>query len=300
MLSTSALPDSPGLREARRYPVTTGIAAAALLISLADWAGIELPLFFDIRFTVQPWRLVTSSLPHVNGLHLLFNLCWLWTFGTVLERSLGPWRYAALVAAVATVSAAAEYALLVGGIGLSGVVYGLLGFLWARRSDPRFQPFAQPATVWLFVFWFLLCLALTLADIWPVANVAHAAGAIAGVVLGGLPAVTARKRRVRLAAAAGLLALALAGATHLRPYVSLTPGPAAVREGYLGYRALLAGQDVQAAALLAMAVRLDGSRAPDWFNLGLALSRLDFPGPARQAFAAAARLRQARGDHPAR
>jgi membrane associated rhomboid family serine protease len=300
MLSTSALPDSPGLWEARRYPVTTGIAVAALLLSLAEWAGIELPLFFDVRFTVQPWRLVTSMLPHVNGLHLVFNFCWLWTFGTVLERSLGAWRYAALVVAVESVSAAAEYALLVGGIGLSGVVYGFLGFLWARRSDPRFQPFVQPATVWLFVFWFLLCLALTLADIWPVANVAHAAGAIAGVALGALPANTARRRRARLAAAAGLVALALAGATVLRPSVNLTPGDAATRDGYLGYRALLAGQDMQAAALLAMTVRLDGSRGQSWFNLGIALSRLDLPGPARRAFEAAARLRQTASSYPAR
>jgi membrane associated rhomboid family serine protease len=300
MLSTSALPHSPGLWEARRYPVTTGIALAALLVSLADWSGIELPVFFDIRFTVQPWRLVTSMLPHVNGLHLLFNFCWLWTFGTVLERSLGPWRYLALVAGLESVSAAAEYALLGGSIGLSGVVYGFLGFLWARRSDPRFQPFARPATVGFFVLWFFLCLMLTVAGIWPVANVAHAAGAATGVLLGALPADSTRRRRARLAAAAGVVALALAGASVLRPYVNLTPAEAATRDGYAGYRALLAGQDMQAAALLAMAVRLDGTRAEQWFNLGLALSRLELREPARQAFTAAARLRQAGSAYPAR
>jgi membrane associated rhomboid family serine protease len=299
-LHRSALPDSPGLWEARRYPVTAGIAVAALVVSLAHWAGVELPLFFDVRFAIQPWRLVTSMLPHVNGLHLLFNFCWLWTFGTALERSLGSWRFMALVAALESVSAAAEYALLVGGIGLSGVVYGLLGFLWARGTDPRYQPFVQPATVWLFVFWFFLCLALTLAEIWPVANVAHAAGAVAGVALGALPANTARGRHARLAGATGLVALALAGATVLRPSVNLSRDDAATRDGYLGYRALLAGQDMQAAALLAMAVRLDGSRRPAWFNLGLALSRLDLPEPARQAFAAAARAPGGGSAYPAR
>src|SRR5262245_50347999 len=223
MLSSAALPDSPGLWEARRYPVTTGIAVAALLVSLADWAGIELPLFFDVRFVLQPWRLVTSMLPHVNVLHFLFNLCWLWTFGTVLERALGPWRYLVLVAALESVSAAAEYAFTVGGVGLSGVVYGFLGFLWTRRRDARFQPLVQPATVQLLVFGSFLCIVLTVTGSWLVANVSHAAGIATGVLLGRLPADTARRRRVRMAVTAGLLVLALASATALRRYVNLTP-----------------------------------------------------------------------------
>jgi hypothetical protein len=103
-----------------------------------------------------------------------------------------------------------------------------------------------------------------------------------------------------MAAAAGVVALALVGATVLRHHANLTPAQAAARDGYAGYLALLAGQDMQAAALLAMAVRLDGRRTQDWFNLGLALSRLDFPEPARQAFNAAARLRQPASGYPAR
>jgi Flp pilus assembly protein TadD len=154
--------------------------------------------------------------------------------------------------------------------------------------------------VGFFVLWFFLCLMLTVAGIWPVANVAHAAGAATGVLLGALPADSTRRRRARLAAAAGVVALALAGASVLRPYVNLTPAEAATRDGYAGYRALLAGQDMQAAALLAMAVRLDGTRAEQWFNLGLALSRLELREPARQAFTAAARLRQAGSAYPAR
>jgi membrane associated rhomboid family serine protease len=165
MYSSSLLPESPGLCEARRYPVTAGIAVAALLVSLAEWVLIELPFFFDIRFVLQPWRVVTSMLPHVNGVHLVFNFCWFWAFGTALERALGSWRYAALVAGLESVSAAAEYALFVGGVGLSGVLYGFLGFLWVRRRDARFQPLVQPATVLALVFWFFLCVVLTVAEI---------------------------------------------------------------------------------------------------------------------------------------
>jgi membrane associated rhomboid family serine protease len=292
MYSSSTFPESPGLWEARRYPVTAGIAVAALLVSLAGWMGIELPFLFDIRLVVQPWRVVTSMLPHGDLVHFLFNLCWLWAFGTALERALGPWRYAALVAGLESVSAAAEYALLVGGAGLSGVVYGFFGFLWARRRDPQFQALVQPATAVLFVVWFFVCLALTLTGVWLVANVSHAAGAGAGFLLGRLGADTVPRREARLAVAAGLVALALAGASILRPYVNLTPAEAAVRDGYAGYRALLRGQDLQAVALLGMAVRLDAGLEPAWFNLEIALRRLGLHELATRADAAAARLRQ--------
>lgn len=289
MLHLPDLPDAPGLREARRYPITAGVAALAILVSIADWAGIELPFFFDIRFVLQPWRVVTSILPHVDVLHLAFNLYWLWLFGTVLERSLGSWRYVALVTALAAVSSAAEYTLVVGGVGLSGVGYGFLGFLWARRTDPRFHPFVRPATVQLFVFWFLLCVVLTVAEIWRVGNVAHGVGAATGVLLGRLPADTARRRRARLAVAAGLMMLALSGATVLRPYVNLAPARAADQAGYEGYRALLGGRNVQAATLLSTALRLDDRRAWLWFNLGIAYDRLELAEFAWQAFERAAR-----------
>jgi GlpG protein len=269
--------------------VTAGVAALAILVSLAAWAGIELPLSFDVRFVLQPWRVVTSIPPHVDVLHLAFNLYWLWALGTVLERSLGSWRYVAFVAGLPGVAGAAEYALEVGGVGLSGVVYGFVGFMRARRDDTRFQPFVRPAIVQLFVFWFFLCVVLTLGGIWRVGNVAHAVGAATGFLLGRLRSDTARQRRVRLAVAAGLVALAFTGATVLRPYVSLTPAQAAEWDAYSGYLALVGGRDVPAAVLLLSAVRLDDSQAPPWFNLRIALDRLDLPDLAQHAFERAGR-----------
>src|SRR5262249_32117890 len=197
MLYPPGLPEVPRLREARRFPITAGLGALAILASLAAWAGIDLPLSFDVRFVLQPWRGVTSILPHVDLLHLVFNLYWLWAFGTVLERALGSWRYVALVGLLASVSAAAEYALVVSGVGLSGVLYGLLGFMWARRTDPQYQRVVRPQTVQLFVAWFFVCVLLTLTGIWRVGNVAHAAGAATGVLLGRLRADTAQRRRAR-------------------------------------------------------------------------------------------------------
>src|SRR5262249_41368796 len=117
--------------------------------------------------------------------------------------------------------------------------------------------------------------------------------------VGRLRSDTARRRRVRLAGAAGLVTLALAGATVLRPYVSLMPTRAAEWDAYSGYLASVSGRNLQAAALLMSAVRLDRTDAPSWFNLGVALHRLDLDEPSRQAFERAARLRRPASGGPA-
>jgi membrane associated rhomboid family serine protease len=244
-------------------------------MSALYWAGMGLPwLIFDLRFLIQPWRLVSSSLLHVHILHLGFNLYWLWLFGTVLEKALGGGRYLLLLAAIEVVAAAAEYALLLGGVGLSGIVYGLLGFLWISRADARFAPLVQAQTVWLFAVWFVFCLLLTLRGIWEVGNVAHAMGTLGGLVFGCYYATSPARRRAWLAACVSLVGVSLAAATVLRPFVNLSPRRAAEQDAYFGHVALWDGHDVQAVVMLEGAVEMDRGPAEPWFLLGVAWQRL--------------------------
>src|SRR3954463_16090667 len=83
----------PPISRAWRYPVTAGIAAMAIAVTLA-WYGKVLDIApltetLDIR-RGQLWRLITSALPHVGPLHLIFNVYWLWVFGTLVEEVYGP------------------------------------------------------------------------------------------------------------------------------------------------------------------------------------------------------------------
>ena len=163
----------------RRYPVTGGISLLAIAASLAKWSERSIDLW-TVNYHVwsgQLWRPLTTTLPHVNPVHLIFNLYWFWLFGTRIERVFGPWRTAALYAYLAFGSSLAEYDFAGQGIGLSGVVYGLFGYLWiAEQSDQRFRGVVDQQTVLTFVVWFFVCIVLTAKEVMPVANFAHGFG----------------------------------------------------------------------------------------------------------------------------
>lgn len=275
----------PRFAEFSAQPVTTIVGVAALVVTLASFAHLDVSaLYFDIRFVIQPWRLLTPVLPHVNVLHLAFNLYWFWRFGTVVMDMLGWWRYLALIVAVAAGSAAAEHALFLGGVGLSGVVYAFFGFLWVNRgASENTLTLISRSTVRLFVSWFFLCIALTAAGIWAVANVAHALGAVLGLSIGGMQRAPRRRRRALLVATVAIVIVSVVAAS-LRPHVNLSPVHAAAVDGHRGYSALLKGRNLEAAMLLAEAVDLDDTVKTSWTNLGLALQRLNHTSLALDAY----------------
>lgn len=275
----------PRVAEFYTHPATTSCAFLALVVTLASSAGLDVSaLHFDVRFVMQPWRMVTSALPHVGAIHLAFNLYWLWRFGTVVEEMLGWWRYLAMIVTVAVGSAAAEYALVLGGVGLSGVVYALLGFLWVNRgaSAKTLSLMSRPIVL-LFVVWFFLCIALTAATPLAFANVAHALGAVLGVSVGCMHGASPWGRRALLTATSLVVAASIA-AVGLRPHVNITPVRAAGADAYSGYAALSQGRDLEAATLLTEAVTLDGTVRSSWMNLGVALQRMGRATPALDAY----------------
>lgn len=128
----------PPLSRLPAYPVTGGVGLLATAVTLLVAAGRWDLARFEVNplaVTREPWRLVISALPHMLDLgrgdvfHLPFNLYWLWLFGTVIEDVYGHVKTFALFLLLAAGSQLAEYALFRGGIGLSGVTYGLFGLL---------------------------------------------------------------------------------------------------------------------------------------------------------------------------
>ena len=102
-----------------KYPVTVIVGVLAVAATIAWHSGKDIsPLIMDFRaWHGQPWRLVISALPHVDLLHLLFNLYWLWVFGATVEAAFGHLRAAVAFLFFAAGSAAAEYAIFQGGVG---------------------------------------------------------------------------------------------------------------------------------------------------------------------------------------
>ena len=155
-----------------RFPIVAGLAAAAVGVTMASKCDVNVSALYDSPAIGrgEVWRLLTSILPHGGPFHLIFNVYWLWVFGSLVEESFGQWKNFALIVLLALGSGAAEYAFLDGGIGLSGVVYGLFGMVWVlSRYPPRFRDAVDANTAIMFVAWFFLCIVTTATGFsrWP-------------------------------------------------------------------------------------------------------------------------------------
>jgi len=137
----------------------------------------------------QYWRLITPVFLHFGWLHIVFNSLWLWELGAKVERVMGALNMLLLFLVIALVSNSSQFIFGGPGIfgGMSGVVYGLLGFSWVA---PLLQPHwrIQPApTIMLFmVGWLVVCMAglVQVLGFGAIANAAHVGGLLCGAVLG--------------------------------------------------------------------------------------------------------------------
>ncbi len=283
------------------YPVAVGSCLIAAVLSGYWWLGNDVgALLMDASAArSEPWRLLTSTLLHANVVHLVFNVLWMYRFGTLLEARLGAARFGGLFVLLAAGSGAAEQALASdGGVGLSGVVYGLFGFLWvARRAGVSYASAAVDArTSALFVGWFFFCIAATYTGALAIANVAHGMGAVLGALVG----VAAMMRRWRVLAALGtglLVAGSILGAGPLRPYLNLSGVPLSSSKGDEADQALDAGRFDEALALYRAALEASPDDWRLWNNLGVAYDRL---GRFDDAVEASRRAHELEGSHDTR
>ncbi|MBZ5681271.1 MAG: rhomboid family intramembrane serine protease [Acidobacteriia bacterium] len=229
------------------------------------------------------WRLITGIFPHAGVLHLAFNIYWLWVFGTLVEQVYGHLRAAALIVLFALGSGALEFAFALGGVGLSGVGYGLFGLLWVlSRHDDRFRDAVDRRTVELFVVWFFFCVVMTVTHIFSVGNIAHGAGAVLGALTAA--AIVQPRRRKLIAASIGVILLfGLWGSTLGRPRINLS-GKAGYEEGKWGYDALVANRNQEAVHWLRDATIYQPRLPVYWFDLGIAYQRLGNKTAAQAAY----------------
>jgi hypothetical protein len=216
----------------------------------------------------------------------------------VVERVYGHFKTAALIVLFAVASSSLEFAFALGGVGLSGVVYGLFGFLWIlSRRDDRFYDVVDGRTAQLFVGWFFFCIVTTLMKIFPVANIAHGIGAVVGVFT-GYALVLPRRRALAVAGIAAILCIGLWGSTLGRPRINLS-GKAGYEEGQWGYDALMGDRNGEALHWLRDAVVYQPRSAIYWYDLGIAQQRLGNKQAAQAAYQKAHQLEPNDADYSA-
>jgi GlpG protein len=143
------------------------------------WGGLS-----EIR-SGELWRFLTPIFIHFGPFHLFFNMLWLLDLGSMIEARQSTVRLATLVVAIGVTSNLAEY-LNTGPAfgGMSGVVYGLLGYTWVKsRMDPGSGLFLHPYTVAMMLVWFFLCWFKVIPN---VANTVHGVGLVLGMASGFL------------------------------------------------------------------------------------------------------------------
>lgn len=201
-------------------PVTIALIAVSVVVALTTQFGKESPAAVEaLRMGLssagpplaevragEVWRLITPIFLHFGLLHLIFNMLMLLALGGRVEGAQGPGRLLALVLLFGVLSNLGEYffdwsfgrglryEIGVNFGGMSGVLYGLFGYLWmCGRSDPEGPLHLPPDTVVILLGWFVLCLFGAFdTETTRIANVAHAVGLVAGV---GVGLVIARHRR---------------------------------------------------------------------------------------------------------
>ncbi|MEM7810302.1 MAG: rhomboid family intramembrane serine protease [Planctomycetota bacterium] len=204
----------------QRVPVTVAMIGACVAIAAVTMFGKSSPAVMQALYIApyevdggmirwaglsaitggEVWRLVTPAFLHLGPLHLLFNMMWLWSLGGPIEIRRGRVRLILLVVGIAAVSNVSEYyvdldlrTVTRGGSligfdesplfgGMSGVVYGLVGYIWTRsKLSPTAGLYLPRQTMAWMLIWFVICLT---GLVGPVANVAHGVGLLAGFGFG--------------------------------------------------------------------------------------------------------------------
>lgn len=156
-------------------------------------------LFHDIR-QGEIWRLITPVLLHGGFLHILFNMAWLWMLGKQIEERLGKFRYLILSIVVGIIGNIAQY--LISGpvfLGYSGIVVGMVGFIWMRQRIAPWEGYPLQRSVVVFITLFVVAMfAIELVSMGleffhitnlslGIANTAHIIGGVAGMLLARFP-----------------------------------------------------------------------------------------------------------------
>jgi len=206
-LSRSATSDQANNQAGSRWrqcPVTVLLIVLSIAGFLLVYLGAPLSWLAQLTFSpfgmvggqlqftemgAQYWRLVTPAFIHFGWLHIVFNSLWLWDLGSRVEQVMGSMNMLLLFVVIALVSNSCQF--IFGGPGLfggmSGVVYGLLGFSWvAPLLQPRWRIQPAPAIMLFMVGWLVVCM-LGLVEVLgfgAIANAAHLGGLVSGALLG--------------------------------------------------------------------------------------------------------------------
>jgi GlpG protein len=196
---------STSLGEDKNSPVLKALWIAPAVV---DNNGVTWDRLNAITERNEWWRLVTPIFIHYGAVHLIFNMACLIVLGTAVERRIGSGAFLGLVLLIAVPSNLASYYFHFGadipgfyslqpnplGGGMSGVLYGLFGFLWVRSWQADDVELVIPQQwVSVMLVWLVVCMTGVIGR---VGNTAHVVGLLIGMGVGLLVNVVKKQRNV--------------------------------------------------------------------------------------------------------
>lgn len=230
------------------------------------------------------WAYITTQFVHADIAHLLFNLYWIWYFGSQLERGLKKYEFLLLLLIFSITSCGLEFLISIDtGIGISGVVYGMYGYLYINHNKNDY--FKLPVMVSLVMLgWMILSTMLSIKDLYNVAIYAHFGGLITGVLCAYI--LPRNTNKFYFYASKVLLVLFL--------FISIMPmlyNPISYEwQGYYAYKHHENGKLDTALKHYATAIELNPEDAWSYYNRGFVYEDLDNHELANRDFTKACKL----------
>ncbi len=186
-----ASPSLFSLIKAKAGPVTLFVMLVCGGIFALQLFGFNQQVFSALHFPAlagqqwQLWRWFSHALLHFSVLHIAFNLLWWWQLGGDIERRLGSMKVLQIFLISAVLSGAGQYWVEGANFGgLSGVVYALVGYLWILGwRAPELGLTMPKSLIGFMLVWLILGF---VQPFMAIANSAHLAGLLSGLLLGML------------------------------------------------------------------------------------------------------------------
>jgi len=137
----------------------------------------------------HPWTIITHIFVHADMGHLLFNMIFLFFFGTELERRVGESRFLQIFIISGLVAAIGQMAVLPAGsmVGASGALFGVMGCLAVIAPEISVLLFfVIPLSIRAAVVLFAIIDFAFMGSADNIAHMAHIAGLLVGLAYGGI------------------------------------------------------------------------------------------------------------------
>ena len=173
-----------------KAPVTWAIALVCVLVYLLSLSSYQLEVYLFTHFPedsaqyADVWRFFSHAVVHLSFTHILFNLTYWLIFATMIEKNNGSAKVLMLFVSIALISGIVQnFFSGPAFFGLSGVVYGVLGYVYVMSRFDRRQRYRLPGG-----FIYMLLVGIAVGFIGPLVdlhfgNAAHISGLAVGILI---------------------------------------------------------------------------------------------------------------------